>query len=252
MTLEPESVGRGPSAMEAGTDRVGVAGEDGERAIVYRLLATALEAPVGRDWLEVVGALPAVEGPFGAALKQLSSEARVADPATLRRDYHDLFIGVGRGELVPYASYYLTGFLNEKPLALLRQEMRRLGIERSPDVSEPEDHIAALCEMMAGLVEGSYGEWWDQRPNRMDWTCSYGDCRALNHGKHFKDELKALAPGGGRKKTGDGGKGSTSPDKPKRGAEASFNQEEEDEKNLRYLEERAAIPVLVLFESVWC
>ena len=62
------------------------------------------------------------------------------------------------GELVPYASYYLTGFLNEKPLALLRQEMRRLGIERSPDVSEPEDHIAALCEMMAGLVEGAYGD----------------------------------------------------------------------------------------------
>ncbi|WP_428696630.1 TorD/DmsD family molecular chaperone [Stappia sp.] len=158
MTLEPESAGRVPSDMEAQTRRADVAAEDGERAIVYRLLATALEAPVGRDWLEVVGALPVIEGPLGAALQQLSAEARVADPEALRRDYHDLFIGVGRGELVPYASYYLTGFLNEKPLALLRQEMRRLGIERSPDVSEPEDHIAALCEMMAGLVEGAYGD----------------------------------------------------------------------------------------------
>ena len=63
----------------------------------------------------------------------------------------------GRGELLPYASYYLTGFLNEKPLARLRGHMGELGIERSPEVKEPEDHIATLCEMMSGLILGSFG-----------------------------------------------------------------------------------------------
>jgi TorA maturation chaperone TorD len=159
MGFEPKASGGVPlDASSAQAGRVDVAAEDRERAIVYRLLATALEAPAGRDWLDVVGGLPRLDGPLGEALANVSACARDADPAVLRRDYHDLFIGVGRGELVPFASYYLTGFLNEKPLALLRQEMRRLGIERDPDVSEPEDHVAALCEMMAGLVEGTYGD----------------------------------------------------------------------------------------------
>lgn len=154
----------------AGTDSVGdmtgrgTAGfsplgeEDLARASVYGLLASALEAPVGADWLDVVGALDGGEGELGAALGELSRLARDADPAQLARDYHDLFIGVGRGELVPYGSFYLTGFLNEKPLARLRADMRRLGIERDPEVKEPEDHIAAECQIMAGLIRGEFGE----------------------------------------------------------------------------------------------
>jgi TorA maturation chaperone TorD len=72
------------------------------------------------------------------------------------REYQNLFIGVGRGELVPYGSYYITGFLNEKPLARLRNDMDRLGIARRDNVSESEDHIAALCEMMSGLILGDF------------------------------------------------------------------------------------------------
>jgi TorA maturation chaperone TorD len=72
------------------------------------------------------------------------------------REYQNLFIGVGRGELVPYGSYYITGFLNEKPLARLRNDMGRLGIARRDNVSESEDHIAALCEMMSGLILGDF------------------------------------------------------------------------------------------------
>ena len=34
--------------------------------------------------------------------------------------------------------------------------MARLGIEQADGVSEPEDHIASLCEMMAGLIEGVF------------------------------------------------------------------------------------------------
>ena len=75
----------------------------------------------------------------------------------VNREFHDLFIGLGRGELLPYASYYLTGFLHEKPLAKLRGDMIDLGIERAEGVAEPEDNIASLMEMMAGLIRGEFG-----------------------------------------------------------------------------------------------
>ncbi|MDX1529573.1 MAG: molecular chaperone TorD family protein, partial [Gammaproteobacteria bacterium] len=67
-------------------------------------------------------------------------------------EYHDLFIGIGRGEVIPYGSWYLTGFLMDRPLAVLRGDLAELGFERQQDVKEPEDHIAALCEIMAMLI----------------------------------------------------------------------------------------------------
>ena len=78
-------------------------------------------------------------------------------PAAVEAEFNTLFIGLTRGELLPYASYYMTGFLHEKPLAVLRGEMRRLGIERAPNIYEPEDNAASLCEMMAGLIRGAFG-----------------------------------------------------------------------------------------------
>lgn len=161
MINKPDS---GAATAETGTSdtqsagKVMVAPEDRERAILYGILASGLERAADRGWLAAVAALPRLDGDIGVPLAELSRIAAAADPETLRREYHDLFIGVGRGEFVPYASYYLTGFLNEKPLALLRQDMRRLGIERDPDIHEPEDHIAAICAMMAGLIDGSFGE----------------------------------------------------------------------------------------------
>ena len=83
--------------------------------------------------------------------------AGATGPAKARAEFDALFVGLGRGEVLPYASYYLTGFLNEKPLAKLRRDMRALGIERSPTVFEPEDGIASLMEMMAGLIRGRFG-----------------------------------------------------------------------------------------------
>ena len=61
------------------------------------------------------------------------------------------------GELTPYASYYLTGLLYDKPLAELRRDMENLGIAPDDDNKEPEDHIASLCEIMHGLILGSFG-----------------------------------------------------------------------------------------------
>jgi TorA maturation chaperone TorD len=90
--------------------------------------------------------------PLGVAHAALAQAADGARAVKIAREFFDLFIGVGRGELVPYGSYYLTGFLNERPLARLREDLRALGIERVETLCEPEDHAAILCEIMAGLI----------------------------------------------------------------------------------------------------
>jgi TorA maturation chaperone TorD len=93
---------------------------------------------------------------LGEAHAALADAAIRADVATLDREFFDLFIGVGRGEFLPYASFYLTGFLNERPLARLREDLHGLGIERVDGEPEPEDHGAILCEIMAGLIDGPF------------------------------------------------------------------------------------------------
>lgn len=88
---------------------------------------------------------------------ELSEAARNADPASLDDEFHALFIGLGRGEILPYASWYLSGYLLDKPLAQLRADLNTLGIERADSVSESEDHVAALCETMVLLVDENFG-----------------------------------------------------------------------------------------------
>ena len=95
---------------------------------------------------------------LGQTFGRLAARAAECTAAAAAREYTALFIGVGRGELLPYGSYYLTGFLNEKPLAALRADMRRLGLRRDESFKEPEDHIGSLAAMMAGLVGGELGE----------------------------------------------------------------------------------------------
>jgi TorA maturation chaperone TorD len=94
--------------------------------------------------------------PLGSAHAALARAAGASDADAVAREFFDLFIGVGRGELLPYGSYYLTGFLNERPLARLRADLTALGIERAEEQHEPEDHAAILCEIMAGLIDGRF------------------------------------------------------------------------------------------------
>ena len=131
--------------------------EDLHRAQYYRLLSRLLARAPDADVLSLLSSLDGDASEFGNALNGLALAANRASLESTESEYQDLFIGVGRGELVPFASFYLTGFLNEKPLARLRQDMAQLGIERAEDVREPEDHIAALCEIMAGLITGDFG-----------------------------------------------------------------------------------------------
>lgn len=136
----------------------GILEEDRLRADVYDLLASTLRREPDRLLLAGLARLQGDDSDLGRAFSALAAKAGTIDPEAARHEYLDLFIGLGRGELVPFASYYITGFLNEKPLATLRDDMERLGIARSDEVSEPEDSIAALCEMMAGLIRGRFLE----------------------------------------------------------------------------------------------
>ncbi len=134
-----------------------VLAEDMMRADLYSLLGSLLFAAPNETVLQNLNSLTGDGTEMGQAFGALSQLATATDAATARREYDDLFIGMGRGELLPYASYYLTGFLNEKPLAKLRNTMKQFGIARSDDVKEPEDHIGSLFEMMSGLITGRYG-----------------------------------------------------------------------------------------------
>lgn len=141
--------------MEAGIVDDGL---DRERAALFALLGRLLSEPPDEALLARLRSLGGDTSQLGTALADLAAAARTTDPAALEREHFNLFVGVGRGELMPYASWYLTGFLHERPLADLRGDLRRLGVERAPGVPEPEDHIAFLCETLAGLIEGRFAE----------------------------------------------------------------------------------------------
>jgi TorA maturation chaperone TorD len=122
----------------------------------YDLIATLLGRAPSQDMLDDLSGLRGDASPLGQACAELSAAAASAEIHAVEREFFDLFVGVGRGELVPYASYYLTGFLNERPLARVREDLARLGLERSEAMSEPEDHVAMLLETMAGLASGRF------------------------------------------------------------------------------------------------
>jgi TorA maturation chaperone TorD len=125
---------------------------DAARAQEYALLATLLVRAPDQALLTRLAGLRADASSLGLAHVTLAEAASRTSAAHVEREYFDLFIGLGRGELLPYGSYYLTGFLHERPLARLRRSLAGLGIERTAGQAEPEDHAAILCEIMAGLA----------------------------------------------------------------------------------------------------
>ena len=125
---------------------------DQARAENYALVGRLLwRAPTAED----IAALSVLRGDaseIGLARLSLAGAAAAADVEALGREFFRLFVGVGRGEFLPYASYYLTGFLHERPLARVREDLARLGVVREGRTLEPEDHISILFDVMAGLV----------------------------------------------------------------------------------------------------
>ncbi len=125
---------------------------DAARGQEYALLSLLLARAPDADLLGRLACLRGDASPLGVAHAALAQAAGGTDAERVAREFFDLFIGLGRGECLPYGSYYLTGFLHERPLARLRQDLARLHIERVPGASEPEDHAAILCEIMAALA----------------------------------------------------------------------------------------------------
>lgn len=135
-----------------------LAEEDLSRARFYALLSRLLARPMDDATLESVRALSGDASDFGRAIELLAERARAATVETATEEFSTLFFGMGAGgELLPYGSYYRTGLVYDKPLADLRGDLARLGIGAKADTTEPEDHIAFLCEVMHGLIEGSFG-----------------------------------------------------------------------------------------------
>jgi TorA maturation chaperone TorD len=129
---------------------------DAARADEYALLAALLWRAPTADLLKRLGHLKGDDSDLGLAHLELAQAAASAKAEVVQREFFDLFVGLGRGELLPYGSYYRTGFLHERPLAAVRDDLARLGIERRGRVAEPEDHIAVLCDVMSGLARGQF------------------------------------------------------------------------------------------------
>jgi TorA maturation chaperone TorD len=125
------------------------------RGHLYRLLSATLARRPDAAILTVLAGLAGGDGPIGVSLNDLAAAAGLMTEADARREYDALFIGITEGEVVPYASFYLTGFLYERPLARLREDMAAIGLARADGRTDPEDHIATVCEAMASLIDGS-------------------------------------------------------------------------------------------------
>lgn len=126
---------------------------DQARAREYALLATLLARAPGAALIRQLASIKGDESQLGQAHAALAQGADETSASDVGRAYFELFAGLGRGQLLPYASYYLTGSLYGRPLARVRESFERLQIEPC-DPGEPEDHIAVLFETMAGLVGG--------------------------------------------------------------------------------------------------
>ena len=151
---------------EAAIDEV-----DQARAQEYALLSALLARTPDAALLKALTQLKGDATPLGIAHVELAQAATQSSQQSIEREFFNLFIGVGRGELLPYGSYYLTGFLHERPLARLREDLMSIGIERSVGNKEPEDHAALLCEIMSGLAAQTFSCGRRHRPTHLRTPC---------------------------------------------------------------------------------
>lgn len=171
--------------MNAAQD-ISIASEDRLRADLYNFLGLMLSGPPDQMLLDQCAGLSGDDSEIGKAIAGLARVAKASKPRKVESEFNALFVGLGRGELLPYASYYLTGFLNEKPLATLRSDMAAQSITRAPNVYEPEDNIASLMEMMAGMIVGRFGP-----PATLDAQKAFFNKHIAPWAGHFFSDLEA-------------------------------------------------------------
>jgi TorA maturation chaperone TorD len=158
---------------------------DRARADLYNFLGALLAKPPDEMLLTQTAALSGDDTELGQAIATLARMARVTKPRAAEVEFNKLFIGLGRGELLPFASYYLTGFLNEKPLAALRRAMAAKGMQRSDTVFEPEDSMASLMEMMGAMIVGRFA-----RPAKIGEQKDFFNTHIRPWASHFYTDLE--------------------------------------------------------------
>ncbi|MEM9306278.1 MAG: molecular chaperone TorD family protein [Pseudomonadota bacterium] len=172
--------------MTAQEQMTEVLAEDRLRADLYNYLGLILARPADEALIAQTAGLSGDDSDLGLAISGLARVASVSKPKAVEREFNTLFIGLGRGELLPYASYYLTGFLNEKPLARLRQDMAALRVIRADNVFDPEDGMATLMETMGGLIVGRFGA-----PETLERQNTFFSNHIGPWAKHFYTDLEA-------------------------------------------------------------
>lgn len=151
-------VASAPRGASSADDLGHLAEEDRLRAQFYGLLARLLAEPASEPTLATLRQLSGGDSELGQAIETLAEVASRTPRERAAEEFSALFYGSGAGgEVLPYASHYLAGFLYEKPLANLRADLARLGVAAREEMTEPEDHIAFVCEVMHGLIVGTYG-----------------------------------------------------------------------------------------------
>jgi TorA maturation chaperone TorD len=128
--------------------------EDQARANFYALLANLFYRAPDDRLLQAVAVAEPPDGALHDAWVALGDAASVTPADAVYEEYEELFIGVGKAPISLYGSVYLAGFMMEKPLAELRDTLAEMGFSRSGTVREPEDHVAALCDVMRALIVG--------------------------------------------------------------------------------------------------
>jgi TorA maturation chaperone TorD len=129
---------------------------DEMRGLVHALLSNLFAAPPNAALLRRLAAIelgPLHAGRMVPAWRDLKKAAGEAEADQVNDEFHDLFIGIAHGEVLPYASWYLSGTLMDRPLTKLRGDLKKLGIQRQAGLGESEDHVGALCEVMCLLAE---------------------------------------------------------------------------------------------------
>ncbi|MBI3715823.1 MAG: molecular chaperone TorD family protein [Betaproteobacteria bacterium] len=150
----------GESAVQFEHPRT-LAVEDRARADFYALLANLFYRAPDERLLTAIIVAPEPEGEGSAALagawRDLATASRLIPPDAIEEEYQQIFVGVGKPPVMLYGSFYLAGFMMERPLADLRDDLAALGFARASNINEPEDHLAALCDVMRALICGDLG-----------------------------------------------------------------------------------------------
>lgn len=158
--------------------------EEVARANFYGLFARLFYAPPDAQLLEALAGaeeIPAEDGGIAAAWQDLSRAAAAADPEAVREEYDAVFVGTGKAPVTLYCCAYTLRYTNEAPLAELRGQIWKWGLARQQQASEPEDHVAALCEVMRHLISDQKGDLEAQKQffERWIWPACESLCGAI-------------------------------------------------------------------------